>query len=174
MTDGGANIVAAVKDVVGEKQHLICADHSLSRMTTVAIEQSPKFEELLTKIRTIVTYFKRSVNAADTLRAIQTKKGKTEGEILKLKKDEPTRWGSNFQLLERFILLAEDVGTVLLRHDSIRMLSGSELSAAIEGRYLLHPVSYAITELETEKSSIAGKVIPLLNMMQQVILTGVQ
>lgn len=170
VTDGGANIVAAVRDVVGEKQHLICADHTLSRMTTVAIEASPKFEELLVKIRVIVTFFKRSVNAADTFRAIQLQKGKTEGELLKLKKDEPTRWGSTFQMLERFILLAEDIGAVLLRHDSVRMLSGSELSAAIEGRSLLHPIAYAITELESEKSSIAGKVIPLLSMMKQVIL----
>ncbi|XP_058817549.1 uncharacterized protein LOC131680853 [Topomyia yanbarensis] len=73
VTDGGANIVAAAKAVVGEKRHFVCVDHTLSRMTTVAIENSPLFDELLIRIRGIVTYFKRSVNAADALRSIQRK-----------------------------------------------------------------------------------------------------
>lgn len=170
VTDGGANIVAAAKDVVGEKRHFICVDHTLSRMTTVAIEYSPQFEDLLIKIRSIVTYFKRSVNAADALRAIQKKNGKSEGEVLKLKKDEPTRWGSMYYMLERFILLAEDVGVVLLRHEHVRMLSGSELLAAKEACELLHPVAHAITELEGEEMSISGKVIPILNIMKRVCI----
>lgn len=88
VTDGGANMVAAAKQFVGESKHLICVDHFLSRMTMVAIETAPLFEELLAKVRAIVSYFKKSVNAADELRSYQTRDGKSDGEILKLKKDE--------------------------------------------------------------------------------------
>lgn len=160
--------MAAGRDIFGDARHLICVDHSLSRITTVAIEQSPLFESLLTKIRTIVTFFKKSVNAADELRALQRKELNSEAEILKLIKDEPTRWGSNFAMLERFIKLADKVSLILLRFTSVQMLTGSELAAATEGRDLLQPVAHTITELEGETSSLSGKVIPLLKNLRKV------
>ncbi|XP_055543801.1 E3 SUMO-protein ligase ZBED1-like [Wyeomyia smithii] len=49
------------------------------------------------------------------------------------------------------------------------MLSGSDLSAAIEGRNIFQPIMHVITELESEKKSLAGKVIPLLSMMKTVL-----
>lgn len=160
--------MAAGKDVFGDVRHVICVDHSLSRITSVAIEQSPLFESLLTKIRSIVTFFKKSVNAADDLRALQLKELSSEAEILKLIKDEPTRWGSNYAMLERFIKLADKVSLILLRFTSVHMLTGSELAAATEGRDLLQPVAHTITELEGETSSLSGKVIPMLKNMRKV------
>ncbi|XP_055522718.1 zinc finger BED domain-containing protein 4-like [Wyeomyia smithii] len=138
-------------------------------MVTVATERSKRFEELLTKVRAIVTFFKRSTKAADDLQASQTKTGKTKGELKKLKKDEPTRWTSSYQMLDSFIQLAEEIGVVILRHDNVPMLSGSDLSAAIEGRNILQPIMHVITELESEKKSLAEKVIPLLSMMKTVL-----
>ncbi|XP_055545356.1 E3 SUMO-protein ligase ZBED1-like [Wyeomyia smithii] len=169
VTDGGANIVSAAKNVFGDARHVICVDHSLSRITTVAIDQSPLFEILLTKIRSIVAFFKKSINAADEIRALQLKEVSSDADILKLIKDEPTRWGSNYAMLERFIKLADKVSLILLRYTSVQMLTGSELAAATEGRDLLQPVAHTITELEGETVSLSGKVIPLLKNMKRNI-----
>ncbi|XP_055542682.1 E3 SUMO-protein ligase ZBED1-like [Wyeomyia smithii] len=154
VTDGGANIVSAAKNVFGDARHVICVDHSLSRITTVAIDQSPLFKILLTKIRSIVAFFKKSINAADEIRALQLKEVSSNADILKLIKDEPTRWGSNYAMLERFIKLADKV---------------SLLAAATEGRDLLQPVAHTITELKGETVSLSGKVIPMLKNMKRSI-----
>lgn len=168
VTDAGANILAATKNKFGEKRQLVCTDHKLSRMRTVAIEKCPAFKEILSKIRLIVSFFKKSINAADELRALQLREGKSEGDILKVKKDEPTRWGSTFTMLERFITLADFISIVLLHHTNVQMLTGSDLATAKEGCEILGNVAAVITELEAEKYSVAGKVIPLLTIMKKV------
>ena len=74
-------------------------------------------------------------------------------------------------MLERFILLASNVSVVLLAHTSVPMLTGLELAASKEGRDLLKNVANVITELEAEKYSISGKVVPLLKLMKKVWLS---
>lgn len=46
MTDGGANMAAAAQDLVGQNHHMVCIDHSINRMVTVATENSKQFRDL--------------------------------------------------------------------------------------------------------------------------------
>lgn len=162
-------MVVAAKALLGEKKHLVCTDHKLSRMTVVAIESSPPFQEILVAIRRIVTFFKQSVKASDHLRSQQlSQPGASEADLLKLIRDEPTRWTSTFEMLDRFILLAGPVSNVLLNYTNVQMLTGSQLAAAKEGRDLLKPIAHVITDLEGEKYSLSGKVIPMMKMLKKV------
>ncbi|XP_062563958.1 E3 SUMO-protein ligase ZBED1 [Armigeres subalbatus] len=164
---GGSNIVAAAESLFGVKKHLICLEQSLNRMTTAAIDQCHSFGEILSKIRSIVSFFKLSNNATDELRSIQIRAGKTEGEIMTVEIDEPTRWGTTLTMLHRFILLADHISVVLLRYTKVPMLTGQEMAEAKEARDIFGCISLVISEIKGEKCSISGKVIPMLNIMKR-------
>jgi len=85
-TDNGANIKLAVELLLGPGKHVSCVAHSLNLVVPEAMKGVPDLEVLRDKVKSIFTYFKRSVSAADDLRATQERAG---CEILKLKMSQP-------------------------------------------------------------------------------------
>lgn len=140
----------------------------LNLVAEKAIEATLGLNDLINKVKLIVTFFKHSVNASDQLKAIQLQNGRTEGTLLKLIQSVPTRWNSTFAMIDRFIDLSDIVGTLLLKYRNVIMLSGDELSELKELSRVLKPLDHATRELSSEKTTSASKVIPMMNLMKQV------
>lgn len=69
------------------------------------IKNDTTVNQFCQKVKNIVTYFKHSVVAADELRALSN---------LKLIQSVETRWNSTYDMLERFIELADKISGILL------------------------------------------------------------
>lgn len=96
ITDNAANMRKAVYDTFGSNKHVPCFAHSLNLMIQDAISSTQELKLIIQKVKHIVTFFKRSVNATDVLKKLQKEEGKTEDKILKLKQECETRWNSTF------------------------------------------------------------------------------
>lgn len=157
VTDNGANIKKAVRDTFGSSRHIACFAHSINLVT----EDTMNFQNailLCTKIKRIVTYFKQSTIAADALRKLTH---------LKLIQSIDTRWNSTFAMLQRFISLSKEVGSILLSFpDSPEMLTASELQLANEIVEVLQPLEKLTREICGEQFVTTSKIIPLINCLK--------
>jgi len=157
VTDNGANIKKAVKDIFGDARHIACFAHSINLVAEDTMN-FPDAISLCAKIKKIVTYFKQSTIAADALRKLTQ---------LKLIQSIATRWNSTFAMLQRFILLSKEIGSVLLTlPDSPEMLTASELQLANEIMEVLQPLEKVTKELCGERFVTASKIIPLINCLK--------
>ncbi|KAH9633052.1 hypothetical protein HF086_000412 [Spodoptera exigua] len=75
-TDGGSNIVSAVRLFLGDNHQIPCMAHVLNVVVEGVLKEIKEFSALTDHIQTIVTLFKQSVNAMDQLRAEQESCGK--------------------------------------------------------------------------------------------------
>ncbi|KAJ8883854.1 hypothetical protein PR048_015709 [Dryococelus australis] len=66
-------------------------------------ENVPGLPDIIGKVKTIVTFSKRSKRMAGDIRKVQFANGKTEGTALRLIQDVPTRWNSSYAMMQRFI-----------------------------------------------------------------------
>ncbi|XP_046744289.1 E3 SUMO-protein ligase ZBED1-like [Diprion similis] len=176
VTDNGANMVAAAREVFGSSRHIGCIGHTLNLIVTQAVAASPALETVIQKVKSIVTFFKNSVTASDNSKKMQLVNGKTEGTLLKLIQDVETRWNSKYQMMERFVALADLISAVLLKlgNTGRDMLTGSELAIIKEAIKLLKPIFRATEELSAEKYTSTSKVIPICYIMRQVRLATFQ
>ncbi|KAG8234167.1 hypothetical protein J437_LFUL013469 [Ladona fulva] len=166
VTDNG------MKDLFGEEKHLSCFAHCIHLVATAGLSKVPDVQAIIGKVKTIVTFFKHSVVASDKLRQLQIDHGIAPNDVLKLRKDVPTRWNSTYFMTDRFIALSNYVGSVLLQNPhSPPMLSGYELDVLREFRTVLSPLEQITRELIGQKYVTISLVIPLLNCLQ-TCLTG--
>lgn len=111
-TDGGSNIVSAVKKFLGDNKRIPCMAHLINLIVDAALTKDAPVLEIANQVKSIVTYFKQSVNAMDELRAEQHSQ-KKEGEVLTLIQSVSTRWNSCLDMLERFNKLSAIVAKIL-------------------------------------------------------------
>lgn len=162
VTDNAENIVKAMKDLFGAGKHIPCFAHTLNLIPQAALGLNSKKEEnvsgvpcLISKVKEIVTFFKRSLKASDELRRLQYANGKTEGTalIVRLIQDVSTRWNSTYEMLQRFLALSDLVGLALLKFpQGPPMLSGAELASIRVFAQILAPIMQATVELSAEKT----------------------
>lgn len=124
----------------------------LNLVTEEAIEATPGFRDLINKVKSIVTFFKHSVNASDQHETIELQNGRTEGTLLKLVQSVPNRCNSTFAMIDRFIDLSDMVGTLLLKQRNVTMLSRDELLKLKELSCVLKLLDHAVRELSSEKN----------------------
>lgn len=62
VTDNGKNIVKAVSDIFSQNKHLPCFAHTLYLVAVKVTYENEKIKPLLEKVKSIVTFFKQSVN----------------------------------------------------------------------------------------------------------------
>ncbi|XP_054091845.1 uncharacterized protein LOC128923921 isoform X1 [Zeugodacus cucurbitae] len=147
---------------------------NLEDLITDHTEQS-SLRELLSKVKQIVTFFRQSERATTELLKLQ--KDKPENSRLKLIQEVRTRWNSCFEMVDRFIVLADHVSKVLLQvklDKSLKakppnMITGEEIDALVEVRDILKPLLQITQEVCFEKCVTLSKCIPLISSLRKKI-----
>lgn len=75
VSDNGANITKAVNDTFGNHRYVPCFAHTLNLVVEKPISTTDTLTNLLSKVRSIVKYFKQSTSLSDELRKKQINQG---------------------------------------------------------------------------------------------------
>lgn len=97
VTDEGANISKAADDFFGPEKHLFCA---VSRIIPDALAELKVIENIIKKVKTIVTTVKKSSVATRNLEKLQRDNGVETP--LKVIQDVDTRFNAKKELIGRF------------------------------------------------------------------------
>lgn len=106
VTDNAANIVKAVKEVLGWK-HFGCYAHSLNLIVEHALQLT---KQQVDKVKIIVTHIKKSTVAAERLHKYQVQQGQDPKRLCQAVE---TRWNSTYIMLKRFVELEEAIRATL-------------------------------------------------------------
>ncbi len=164
VTDSAANMLAAAR-LTGWR-HLPCFAHTLNLIVQEATDKDEELSELRCKCRSIVTYFKQSLNAKDKLSEVQKQIG---GEEKKLIRDVVTRWNSSYYMYERLIEEYQAVNTTLCFLDHSHLcLSSSEIAIMKDACKMLQHFEHATREISADTYLSVSKVIPLARSLQRL------
>ncbi|CAK1599281.1 unnamed protein product [Parnassius mnemosyne] len=155
VTDNAANIVKAVELTFGKKKHIPCLAHTLN-LVAEGTMACTEWQKIVTKIKSIVTWFKQSCVASDELR-------KATSTETKLIQSVPTSWNSTYYMVQRFLELRSVINDILFRHATAPpMLSSSEITIASSVLLILRPLEVATKEISADKYCTTSKIIPLV------------
>ncbi|XP_062542235.1 E3 SUMO-protein ligase ZBED1-like [Armigeres subalbatus] len=150
VTDNANNMIAAMRKAFDHRR-LPCFAHTLNLVTQTATSLDD-INDVIIKIRSIVKYFKNSVNASDKLRKVQTASGVAEGNVLMLQKDVPTRWNSKFYMIDRFMDMRKIVADILMDDSNgPPMLTSTELELSKQLLQLLKPFEFVTRDISGQK-----------------------
>ncbi|XP_073840445.1 E3 SUMO-protein ligase ZBED1-like [Musca autumnalis] len=133
--------------------------------------------DIIKKVKAIVKFFKKSEIAAKELEKLQSESGQ---KALKLVQEVKTRWNFCYEMIDRFILLENQVGRVLMQMHTERnsrskpptMLTGAELDAVEDVRNVLKPLYLITKEISAEKYVTISKCIPLISGLKTKIASS--
>lgn len=155
VTDNAANMVKAIELAFGKKKHIPCFAHTLNLVAEGTMACS-EWQNIVSKIKSIITWFKQSCIASDELR-------KATPAETKLIQSVPTRWNSTYYMVQRFLELRTVINDIIFRHATAPpMLSGSEISIASSVLLILRPLEVATKEISGDKYCTTSKIIPLV------------
>ncbi|XP_036142944.1 zinc finger BED domain-containing protein 4-like [Monomorium pharaonis] len=170
ITDSAANIKLAIEKTVGKYKHLACFAHILSHLVPDALTSMSDAQEIIHKVKKIVTTVRKSIVASDELKNLQLRDGKTEGTVLRFIRDVPTRWNSTLYMLDRFLELEKYVYPVILKCEKpLDMLRHDEIKTLKEMISIMRPIERAITEISGEAYPTCSIIIPLVRCMNVTI-----
>lgn len=165
-----STVMKVNREMFGEKKIIPCFAHTVNLIVTNSLDKSKVSTLIISKVRKIVKFVKRSVNASDELRKKQKEKGLKEGQIKKLILDVRTRWNSTFYMLERFMELYEMIGAILLfRSDAPSMITANEVGSLREIIQLLQPFERLTKEICGQHYITVSKVIPLVSCLRGML-----
>ncbi|XP_052129326.1 zinc finger BED domain-containing protein 4-like [Frankliniella occidentalis] len=180
VTDNAENMKATVRLAFGPDKQLGCFAHTINlipkaglgckRVNNKNVPNVPGLPELVASVKNIVSYSHRSYNFSNELKRLQAERGISEGKQLRLLQDCPTRWGSTYLMLDRFLDMAEIVTLAALKFPTeVVMLSATQLATLRLVRDLLRPFHEVTKEMSAEKSTTASKVIPMVTVLRKSI-----
>ena len=170
VTDNGANVVRAVKDAasaVGKGwRHVSCFAHTLNLIVRGAIDDTADLSPLVQKARNIVSFFRRSVVAADKLRQVQISIDNVCTK--KLIPDVTTRRNSLLTVLRSLQDLKESVPSLLVLLGKVDLLlTESEWDVISNVIAVLTPFDEVTIELSSESYPSISKVLPLSKILRR-------
>jgi hypothetical protein len=124
ITSGNASNMTVAIEIAGV-QKLGCLAHTLNLASNKALS-FPVLQKVLAKVRSIITFFHKSIIATEVL-------GEKQKALLlpqhKLISDCKTQWNSTYQMLERFLkqrpaVLAALLDTRIKKNDKAKTVSG--------------------------------------------------
>lgn len=138
VSDNAANVVAGIRET--GVRHLPCFAHSLNLVVQKGFSD---IQSVITKVKTIVEYFKRSTPALKKLHDTQEQMGLP---MIKLQQDITTRWNSTYDMLERFTNVKDPIiSTLTLLQSDIPTLRHSEWQIVEESSKILK-IFYEVTK----------------------------
>ncbi|XP_018431342.1 PREDICTED: zinc finger BED domain-containing protein 1-like, partial [Nanorana parkeri] len=158
VSDNGAKVKAAAADL--HLRHVACFAHSLNAIVKEAISSS--IHELVDKAKALVQYFKQSSSASAKLREMQSS---LSNDRLHLKQDEPTRWNSTYDMLERLVNTGEPIVLALLGSKGHFVLEAREWEAAVHSVKLLAVFNDVTQELSSKTNVSLSKTSILSRIM---------
>jgi len=108
VTDAAANMISCVRSL--NVRHAVCIAHALNLIVRKSFDDISSFNDIRTKCRKLVTYFRTSTTAKERLAQVQEQIGRP---ALKMIIEVDTRWNSTYNMLERLYQLREPVGAAL-------------------------------------------------------------
>lgn len=127
VTDNAANVVSAVHKTFGKHRHIPCFAHTINLVATHTVGQK-NIKPIISKVRDIVKWVKKSVKISDLLRKKQSEAQVPEGSIKKLILDVPIRWNSVFHMINRFVEMISLINPILLEDfTALVMLTAIEI-----------------------------------------------
>lgn len=104
---------------------------------------------------------------------MQLKEGKSEGTVLHLIQDVPTRWTTKIDMIERYLELEQYIYTVLLECESSTDILNREETYIVKDIFpLIEPIRDVITEISGDKYPTCSIIIPIVHCMEQKINNG--
>lgn len=162
VSDNANNIKSALSKL--ELKHFGCFAHTLNLIVQGAL----KIEfNLIEKIKTIVTHFRKSTSANTKLNNYQISNGAKEPK--KLLQDVSTRWNSTLYMIERMVELESSIrGTLGLLDNPPEGLSVEEWKVTRELCIVLRPFEEATRAVSGDKYMTASLVIILSEGLKNV------
>lgn len=161
VSDNASNMKSAVEKL--NYRHFGCYAHTLNLVVKYCIVESTadvKIREIIIKVKTIVSHYKKSVKATGKLVAYQRQNGVTVP--LKVLQDVPIRWNSTLKMLERFVHLENAIKTTIaLSDDRWETLTPEEWKICKELCIILKPFEQ-LTELMSGEKYVTGSQIIIL------------
>lgn len=167
-TDNANNISGAI--TLLKYKQFGCYAHKLNLIVQDSLKEciSKDVNGLIKKVKSIVTYFKRS--NADCRRLVQFQEQSGCKQPKKLLQDVVTRWNSTYFMLERLILLKDAVKHTIAFIDSgLEPLTPEEWNICEQLCELLEPFYEVTKEISAEKYLTASKVIPITHALKTAL-----
>ncbi|KAF9422073.1 hypothetical protein HW555_002094 [Spodoptera exigua] len=157
-TDGGSNIVSAVRLFLGDNHQIPCMAHVLN----VVVEGHLP---IISKPFQSTLWINYELNKNHV--------GKKEGEVLTLIQAVITRWNPCFDMLERFVKLSALVAKILVTKSQTNkntpdMVPSSQLNVTRDFIALLGPFKEATEEISGANYVTSSLAIPLTALVTQV------
>ncbi|CAG9819749.1 unnamed protein product [Phaedon cochleariae] len=164
VTDNAANIRKAIRDELKWK-HFGCFAHTIN---LIAEDCIVLVDDLVKKVRDLVSHFKRSTKSTIKLNEIQIQMGKTPKKLIQ---DVRTRWNSTFYMIERFLELEEPVRSTmaLLDSDKLPVIVVEEWKMLADIKKVLEPLE-AVTNIMSGQNYVTlSSVIVLTKGLESIL-----
>lgn len=166
VSDNAYNIAAAIR--LCNLRHLSCFAHSLNLIVQKAIKEE-SVAPVISKIKSIVEYFKRSPHSLAKLHTTQEQMGLAK---LKLKQDVPTRWNSTLEMLSRcFEVKDAIVSTLALLNTNLSNVNQTEWKTVEKLIEILKIFQVTTEEISSEKTVTRSKVIAFVKCINKHMLS---
>lgn len=150
-------------------KHFGCFAHTLNLVVQAALRLE---SDLIDKVKTIVTFFRKRTSANKKFQVYQISNGAKEP--MKVLQDVSTRWNATLYMLERFVLLEDSIrGTLGLLDNSPPGLTPNEWKIIKELIVVLRPFEEATKAVSGSNYMTASIVIViaqgLMNVCEQLL-----
>jgi hypothetical protein len=161
--DRGSNMIKAMQ--LSGFENVNCAIHQIQLCIRAGIDSQEWLQELIVKLKKIVTHFNHSLVARDELTKIQ--KERLNQPALFVIQDCPTRWNSTFYMMERFAKLKDSL-VLYLSANPIAMISPEDWINVQKFVQIMQPFEEITRNLSNSQVSISS-VIPLIEVLMTTL-----